>query len=114
MAISEKKRLLIFKMFNGRCSYCGCKLDYKLFELDHVYAVSLGGRIKNNLVPSCYECNKFKGNSTLEDFRKKLSDGVVSEYHKNLLYKYYGIEIEKQPIGFYYEQFDREEFRNAT
>ena len=102
--ITQKKRQEVFEMFDGRCAYCGCKLDRRLFECDHFLAVVRGGKIKDNLVPACADCNALKGRLTIKDFRKKLSDGIVKDFHKRLLKKYYGIEYEAKEIEFYYEK----------
>ena len=35
-AIPKKKRLAVYEKFNHRCAYCGCELDYKDMQVDHV------------------------------------------------------------------------------
>jgi hypothetical protein len=51
----------IIREANGRCYYCGAKVDPGTLELDHVMPVSLGGaRWAANLVAACRECNRKK------------------------------------------------------
>ena len=99
--ISEKKRNEVFEMFDGRCAYCGCELDYGTFESDHFLAVALGGKIKSNLVPACPDCNVAKSCLTIEDFRDRLSDKIINSFHGRLMQKYYGIKPKR--VQFYFE-----------
>lgn len=99
--ISETKRQEVFGMFDGRCAYCGCELDYDTFESDHFLAVALGGKIKGNLVPACPDCNKAKACLTIDEFRDRLSDNIINSFHGRLIQKYYGVK--PQRIKFYFE-----------
>ncbi len=64
--------------YNGKCAYCGASLDiisWKQFEVDHfIYKKSsrFGGSKANagyieNLVLSCYDCNRNKSDLELPD-----------------------------------------------
>ena len=45
----------------GKCHYCGCSVPPKDLTMDHLVPLALGGRsTKNNLVPSCKDCNNTK------------------------------------------------------
>jgi 5-methylcytosine-specific restriction protein A len=45
----------------GRCHYCGCTVSPKELTMDHLVPLALGGlSTKNNLVPSCKDCNNKK------------------------------------------------------
>ena len=49
------------QMGNGRCYYCGGHFRPKDLSMDHKTPIVRGGRSsKNNLVPSCKECNNEK------------------------------------------------------
>jgi HNH endonuclease len=53
----------------NRCFYCGRKRGAEL-TLDHVYPRSKGGTSEeSNLVAACLECNRDKGDLTLEEYR---------------------------------------------
>ncbi|MDE2854116.1 MAG: HNH endonuclease signature motif containing protein [Chloroflexota bacterium] len=46
----------------GRCEWCGCSLVNAAFELDHILSLSRGGANRaSNLVLSCPDCNRKKG-----------------------------------------------------
>ena len=96
------KRERIYHILDGRCFYCGCKLDFDNFHLDHFKAKSKGGKTTDNLVPSCPECNLFKSNLDIEEFRDKLKNIFDSSYHARMISKYY--EVKYKPIVFYYEE----------
>jgi len=45
----------------GLCYYCNKKVAYKEITMDHLVPLARGGRSsKDNLVPSCKECNTKK------------------------------------------------------
>lgn len=51
------------KRSNGLCYYCGRKYPVAQLTMDHVIPLSRGGRsVKDNLVPSCKDCNNAKKN----------------------------------------------------
>lgn len=65
------------KTASGKCYYCDKKVAYKNITMDHLVPIARGGRsTKDNLVPSCKECNTQK--KTLlpiewEDYLNKIS-----------------------------------------
>lgn len=65
------------KTASGKCYYCEKKVAYKNITMDHLVPIARGGRsTKDNLVPSCKECNTQK--KTLlpiewEDYLDKIS-----------------------------------------
>jgi len=45
----------------GLCHYCGKHVPFKDITMDHLVPLARGGRsTKDNLVPSCKECNNLK------------------------------------------------------
>ena len=57
----------------GSCQYCGCKVSFAAFTLDHVIPKSRGGRADwSNLVTSCRVCNQKKGNRLLSESNHRL------------------------------------------
>lgn len=72
-AINKKDRYEIFKRDSFTCQYCGRKAPDVVLEIDHIKPVSKGGTNDIfNLVTSCFDCNRGKGN-------RELDDGVVIE-----------------------------------
>jgi 5-methylcytosine-specific restriction endonuclease McrA len=60
----RKSRWWQQKTSTGTCWYCGEKVGYHNLTMDHVIPLSRGGRsTKDNLVPSCKECNNKKKSS---------------------------------------------------
>jgi len=99
--MNSTKRKSIFDKTNGLCFYCGCKLDFDNFHMDHFEAKSNGGKVKENLVPSCPECNLCKSNLSIEEFRHKIECLSKDTFVGKLMKKYY--QIEDRPIEFYFE-----------
>jgi|JFJP01.1.fsa_nt_gi Restriction endonuclease len=66
-------RQYLLEKFNHTCVYCGAK--DKPFNLDHFHPKSKGGSNKvSNLVLSCVDCNKAKGNKLPSEFLSKRLD----------------------------------------
>ncbi|WP_319585530.1 HNH endonuclease signature motif containing protein [uncultured Desulfobulbus sp.] len=60
----RKSRWWQQKTSSGTCWYCGQKVGYHNLTMDHVIPLARGGRsTKDNLVPSCKECNTKKKSS---------------------------------------------------
>lgn len=52
------------KTSSGACYYCDRKVGFSNLTMDHVIPLARGGRsTKDNLVPSCRECNTRKKSS---------------------------------------------------
>jgi hypothetical protein len=66
--ISKTLRFEVFKRDNFTCRYCGRKTPEVILEIDHVIPVSKGGTNEfENLVTSCFECNRGKSNGLLNN-----------------------------------------------
>lgn len=66
MAISKKTRFEIFKRDHFRCQYCGQTPPAVVLEVDHIQPKSKGGSDDwNNLITSCFDCNRGKSNVEL-------------------------------------------------
>jgi len=60
----RKSRWWQQKTSSGTCWYCGQKVGFHNLTMDHVIPLARGGRsTKDNLVPSCKECNTKKKSS---------------------------------------------------
>jgi len=62
IALSKKVRFDIFKRDLFVCQYCGATPPSATLEVDHIKPVSKGGNnTKENLITSCFDCNRGKG-----------------------------------------------------
>lgn len=109
--IPKKIREEVYKMYNGHCAYCGCEIEYKEMQVDHVESIYWheGTNEIDNYKPSCRACNFYKSTMGIEKFRETLKT-IPERLEKEFIYKLakkYGIieEIDKD-IKFYYENFN--------
>ena len=65
-----KKGLCIWNKTNGRCWYCGSKMNVNTFTVDHF--IPNKSNDPSNLVPCCMGCNQAKTNAPIEDYRCRL------------------------------------------
>ena len=66
-------RLNIFARDNNTCQYCGKEFPRAELNIDHVVPRANGGiSVWENVVCSCFECNKKKGQNTPEQAGMKL------------------------------------------
>lgn len=126
-AIPPNIRKLVYQKCNGHCAYCGCELEYKDMQVDHIVSVysneyfSMGNRrnIKDvlsddelnsisNYMSACRACNFYKGTNDLESFRKNLSTmlyrNLKDNFNYKLLKKYDLISENIHPVKFYFEE----------
>jgi len=63
----------VFDRDNCTCQYCGRRFDRRYLNIDHVIPRDRGGRtVWTNVVCSCRECNRRKGNRTPEEAGMRL------------------------------------------
>lgn len=112
--ISKQLRQQVYDKYNGHCAYCGCELELKDMQIDHIDAVyrsKLQGRDTDNSIdnymPSCRSCNYYKRESTIDEFRANLTDMLMRNVRRPFDYRLavkYGLVIENvKPIKFYFE-----------
>lgn len=107
--IQKKIREQVYKKYNGHCAYCGCELDYKDMQVDHVKSVFYynGTNDIDNLLPSCRMCNFYKGIADIEYLRKRL-ETLHERLRKPFIYRLalkYGLITEhKDKVVFYFEK----------
>ena len=62
--LTKQERLSIYRMMGGRCAYCGCRLEYKDMQVDHVKPLNgwseEGADTLDNMLPACRSCNHYK------------------------------------------------------
>lgn len=107
-------RKIVYQKYGGRCAYCGCELEYKDMQVDHIISVYWhnGGNEIENLMPTCRMCNFYKSTYSIEQFRDQLQ-ALNARLNKVFIYrlaKKYGIiEERKEAILFYFEKSEIEE-----
>lgn len=110
--MNEKRRKIIWLKYNKHCAYCGNIIRYEDLEVDHIDPCSKGGRnSKANFNPSCFRCNNYKSNHSLEQLRVMLKH-LHSSIKDNPLAKVaicYGIVKLKPWDGkFYFEKLEEQ------
>ena len=124
-AIPKKLREALYQKYNKCCAYCGCRLEYKDMQIDHIASVYVNTDIRQtmteqelydikNLMPTCRQCNFYKSTFSIEDFRERLQSTMLQNLEKNFNYrlaKKYGFveEIKKKKVTFYFETLKKEE-----
>lgn len=107
--LSKMERLTVYNKMHGHCAYCGCDLEYKNMQVDHVVAINRGGAdILNNMLPACRSCNHYKSTLTVNSFRKTIEKMPDTLMRDNVTYKNavrYGLVIQNsKPVVFYFEE----------
>jgi len=75
--LGKKLRFEVFKRDNFQCVYCGKSPPDVTLEIDHIEPVSKGGDNDiNNLVSSCFDCNRGKRNIKLIRKPNKTSENI--------------------------------------
>jgi hypothetical protein len=68
--IGKTTRFRIFERDRFRCQYCGRTPPSIVLEIDHIAPISKGGESGDeNLVTSCFECNRGKRDHSLDPAR---------------------------------------------
>lgn len=84
---TKEQRKLVYQMYDGRCAYCGCKLELKDMQVDHfnsIYAYD-GKNELENYMPSCRQCNFYKSTGTIEQFRQNLKETMLKGLKETLI-----------------------------
>lgn len=120
--MTKKQRLEVYNKFDGHCSYCGKKLEYKDMQVDHQIPQRRAkrGRNKvsfeviedpNNWFPSCRRCNSHKRAVSLETYRRYVEE-IPQKLLATFIYKagldYKLIEVKPRRIKFYFEMTEEE------
>jgi hypothetical protein len=81
--ISKKTRFEVFARFKFTCVYCGATAGKTVLEVDHVIPVSKGGdNTIENLVCSCFDCNRGKSNSLISNADFNFEEKAILEKEK--------------------------------
>ncbi len=104
--ISKRER--IFNLTKGKCIYCGCDLDIDNFHIDHIVPKAKGGKDKDNIFPSCQDCNLSKGSLSVEEFRTKIKKTVTETHTGRMVAKFFPVD-QKHKVTFWFENIDSDE-----
>lgn len=86
--ISKKVRFEVFKKDGFCCVYCGLKPPTVILEVDHIVPVSKGGKNNmENLVTSCFDCNRGKSNKSLDTVTDSISERMEQTKERAEQYK---------------------------
>ncbi|WP_303814070.1 HNH endonuclease [Selenomonas ruminantium] len=122
--LTQKERQLIYEKYQGHCAYCGCPLEFKEMQVDHIDSVrrheedGLNVDFMDNYNPSCRMCNFYKDTLSIDDFRRNLSL-IIERLTKRvfifrLALKYGLLSINNQPIQFYFENTRKKDSNERT
>lgn len=111
----KDKRKIIYDKYNGKCAYCGCDLDKGKWQVDHIISKYHHEYFKldwdidrmENLNPSCRQCNFYKGESNIEQFREKMTtlhERLMKPFIVRLAIKYGILEYKEWDNKFYFEK----------
>ena len=107
--IPKHIRQKVYEKYCGHCAYCGCKLEYKDMQVDHINPVYWhnGSDDIENFNPSCRMCNFYKSTYTVEKFRERI-ESLHERLEKIFIYRLarkFGIIQERsEPIVFFFEK----------
>ena len=55
--LTKDERMAVYEKTNGHCAYCGCELEYKDMQVDHVIPINgwseQGEDTLDNMLPAC-------------------------------------------------------------
>lgn len=107
--ISKSVREQVYKKCNGHCAYCGCVLNYKDMQVDHVKPLRIGGSDDiTNMLPACRSCNHYKATLGLEQFRRYIYEIPLRLNRDNIPFQVgtrFGIlKYSDEPVRFYFEE----------
>ena len=116
--LNKKLRQEVYDKCNGHCAYCGCEIEYKDMQIDHIvpkyrnnemwHNGEIGSDDISNLNPSCRMCNYYKGMSSVVQFRERLKDTLMRNVQRpfdfRLAEKYGMVKFEEWDGKFYYEK----------
>mgnify|MGYP001224197029 CR=1 FL=1 len=114
--MKKSLRLKIWNKYDKKCAYCGCELEYKEMQVDHIqskfhheyYDLEENKDRIENLNPSCRQCNFYKSSDTLEAFRKNLStihERLNKAFIFRLAVKHGIVEYKGFDGKFYFEKY---------
>lgn len=88
--LQKKLRFDVFKRDGFKCQYCGNTPPLIVLEIDHIIPVSKKGTDEiDNLITSCFDCNRGKSNIELNILPQRTSDKAIFLQEREEQYKAY-------------------------
>ncbi len=117
-------RQAVYEKYGGHCAYCGRKIEFRKFQVDHYWPhflkhheAGLDNDRFENLMPSCAKCNNHKHGMTPKMWRSELGK-QVSRLRKTAQFdrvlRFGQIEITENPIIFYFEKHNKSFKKDAA
>lgn len=119
-SLTQKQRYQVYEKYNGHCSYCGCELEYKNMQVDHLIPLRNWDKSHtdeelwsmDNLMPSCRLCNHYKRGNNLEIFREAIERITFKLNRDSYIYrvgvKYDVVIPNEHKVKFYFEKVNDE------
>lgn len=106
--LSKAERRAVYDKCNGHCAYCGCDLEYKDMQADHLVPLYNGGADElDNMLPACRSCNHYKATLSLDSFRAMIDSIPDTLYRDSATYRvgrrFGKINIVADKTEFYFE-----------
>jgi CRISPR/Cas system Type II protein with McrA/HNH and RuvC-like nuclease domain len=129
MSITKTVRFEVFKRDNFRCQYCGKTPPEVTLEVDHIQPRSKKGSDDiNNLVTSCFDCNRGKRDIVLEKVPNTVALNLEILKEKEVQLREYNRFVQKIEkrlqsefdevnavfASFYKDRYLKDSFRNVT
>jgi len=77
MSITKKLRFEVFKRDGFQCAYCGKTPPEAILEIDHIVPKAKKGKDDiNNLITSCFDCNRGKRDISLKRIPNKMTENL--------------------------------------
>ena len=80
-AIPKSIRMTVYQKCDGHCAYCGCDLEYKDMQVDHVVPLNgwseHGTDTVDNMLPACRRCRKCHCPSGENDTERRLPPCLI-------------------------------------
>lgn len=106
--LNKNQRMEVYNKCNGHCAYCGCELEYKDMQVDHVKAFRHGGEDNiDNYLPACRSCNHYKRANGLEGFREMMTtihERISNDYITKVGLRYGIVKLTPWDGIFYFEK----------
>lgn len=94
--LNKKLRQEIYNKYDGHCAYCGCEIEMKDMQIDHIvpkyrnnemwHQGEIGSDEISNLNPSCRMCNFYKGMYSIDIFRGNLKEPLCVMFRDHLIF----------------------------
>lgn len=82
--LTKDERMAVYEKTNGHCAYCGCELEYKDMQVDHVIPINgwseQGSDTLDNMLPACRQLQPLQEPEHLGGIPKKCGKYANGSY----------------------------------